>query len=66
MDDFLEYEYENVKKLGIIGFIGNSKDLWYPAFFKFDHFFDTIARFILSFEKSYKKYYFYYIIIIFS
>jgi hypothetical protein len=36
------YVYNNNDNIGIIGYIGNSKDLWYPAFYKYDEYFSQI------------------------
>ena len=36
------YYYDNINNIGIIGFIGNSTDLWYPAFYKYDEIFNQL------------------------
>ena len=36
------YYYNNVKNIGIIGYIGKTNDLWYPAFYKYDDRFNRL------------------------
>ena len=36
------YTYDNINNLGIIGYIGNSTDLWYPAFYIYDDYFNRL------------------------
>jgi len=32
------------EKIGIIGYIGNSEDLWYPAFYKYDGYIEDLYK----------------------
>ena len=41
-DNIQDYYYDNIKNIGIIGYIGNSKDLWYPAFHTYDKDFNKL------------------------
>lgn len=63
-DDKKYYYYDNNNNIGIIGFIGNSKDFWYPPFSSYNDYFLKIP----IQNKKYKevleeinKYYRYYV-----
>jgi hypothetical protein len=36
------YTYDNISNIGIIGFIGKSPDLWFPAFYRYDDYFNQL------------------------
>ena len=40
-----DYYYNNIEDIGIFGYIGNTTDLWYPAFYKYDEtFFNALKE----------------------
>ena len=42
IENISSYYYDNNFNIGIIGYIEDSKDLWYPAFYKYDIYFSQI------------------------
>ena len=41
IENISSYYYDNNFNIGIIGYIEDSKDLWYPAFYKYDQYFQN-------------------------
>ena len=41
IENISSYYYDNNFNIGIIGYIEDSKDLWYPTFYKYDQYFQN-------------------------
>ena len=54
IENIQKYFYDNNNNIGIVGYIGNNKDLWYPAFYKYDNYFYNLNANIKESAKNKK------------